>query len=50
MKTKTEKKHKPYPQYCWYPDYENGGFMVDKHIFDKNGWCIICGYNKHLKR
>lgn len=27
---------------CYYPDWE-GGIYKDKHIFDKEGWCIICG-------
>lgn len=51
MKSSTEKKeYKPYPQWCWTPDYETGGYEVREHNFDKDGWCIFCGYNKNLKR
>lgn len=27
---------------CYYPDWEDG-FIVGRHIFDKKGFCIICG-------
>ena len=27
---------------CVYPDWE-GGFIYDKHKFDKDGFCAICG-------
>jgi len=30
---------------CVTPDYE-GGFDIRKHVFDKDGWCIFCGYHK----
>ena len=30
---------------CIYPDWE-GGYIVSKHKFDKDGFCIICGYKK----
>jgi len=33
---------------CYYPDYEEGGVIVDKHIFDKDGCCIICGEIKEM--
>lgn len=31
---------------CITPNYEDGGYDVGKHEFDKNGWCIFCGYHK----
>jgi len=27
---------------CVYPDWE-GGFIVGKHHFDNDGYCVICG-------
>jgi len=27
---------------CVYPDGE-GGFIIGKHSFDKDGYCIFCG-------
>jgi len=28
---------------CYYPDWD-GGFITGKHTFDKDGFCIFCGY------
>ena len=27
---------------CVYPDWE-GGVIIGKHRFDKDGYCVICG-------
>lgn len=39
---------------CYYPDWELG-FVKSKHIFSKNGYCIICGHyeereNKNMSK
>jgi len=30
---------------CLYPDWE-GGLIVGKHHFDKDGYCTTCGYKR----
>jgi len=30
------------PSDCIYPDYE-GGYFVGEHVWDKEGFCRVCG-------
>ena len=32
---------------CIYPNWK-GGYILEDHIWDRDGWCIICGA-KRLK-
>ena len=31
---------------CLYPDWEGGIIKNENHNYDKDGFCIICGYKK----
>jgi len=33
-------------QKCYYPDWEGGIIASNKHIYGKDGYCIVCGYRR----